>query len=254
MTAQAPSTDKPSKKEEFKNMAKSFAWALLLAMIFRSLLFEPFHIPSGSMKPALLVGDYIFVSKYSYGISRYSFPFGLPLFSGRIAQIEQPQRGDVVVFKLPRDTGTNYIKRLIGLPGDTIQVKEGILYLNGEAVPRQEVRPFIDRDKTVIPQYIETLPNGVSYRVLDQTPFGNLDNTDVYTVPPKHYFFMGDNRDNSQDSRVFSLVGFVPEENLVGPARTVIFPDTSHWWDLMSWASAVKFPPDANWLSNNRAE
>ncbi len=242
------------KKDDFKSMAKSFAWALLFAMIFRTFLFEPFHIPSGSMKPGLLIGDYIFVSKYSYGISRYSFPFGPALFEGRIGEIQKPKRGDVVVFKLPKDPSTNYIKRLIGLPGDRIQVRSGILYINDTAVPRYEVKPFLDQDNTVIPQYVETLPNHVSYPVLDQLPYGRLDNTDIYIVPPKHYFFMGDNRDNSQDSRVLSAVGFVPEENLVGPAQVIMFPHSGKWWDFTSWATTIKHTPSVEWQAENTLE
>jgi signal peptidase I len=243
-----------AKKDDFKGMAKSFVLAILVAMLFRTFLFEPFHIPSGSMKPGLLVGDYIFVAKYSYGISRYSFPFGPALFEGRIGETYKPERGDVVVFKLPKDTGTNYIKRLVGLPGDTIQVKNGILYINGTAVPRQEAKPFVDQDNTVIPQYVETMPNNVSYPVLDQLPYGRLDNTDTYTVPPKHYFFMGDNRDNSEDSRVLSAVGFVPEENLVGPAKVIVFPSSGKWWDFTSWITTIKHTPTAEWLANNKPE
>lgn len=250
----ATAAPQEAKKDDFKSMAKSFVWALLFAMIFRTFLFEPFHIPSGSMKPGLLIGDYIFVSKYSYGISRYSFPLGLPLFEGRTQGIKKPERGDVVVFKLPRDTSTNYIKRLIGLPGDRIQVKDSILYLNGVAVPRKEIKPFVDKDNMVIPQYVETLPSGVSYRVLDQLPYGHLDNTEIYIVPPKHYFFMGDNRDNSQDSRVLSAVGFVPEENLVGETELIVLPGGFKWWDITTWIALVNFEPSAAWWESNKPE
>ncbi len=224
-------------------MIKSLVIAVLLAFVFRSFFFEPFYIPSGSMKSTLLVGDYVFVSKYSYGYSRYSFPFGLPAFSDRIFD-KKPERGDVVVFKLPNDTNVNYIKRLVGLPGDKIQVKEGMLYINGQILPRVRNKNFIDIDAAgnskEIPEYIETMPNGVSYRVLDQYPNGPLDNTKIYNVPEKHYFFMGDNRDNSQDSRVLDAVGFVPEENLLGPARIIFFSSTAKLVEVWKWFSGLR--------------
>lgn len=234
---------KKSQKEDRKEFAKSIAIAILVALVFRSFAFEPFYIPSGSMKSTLLLGDYVFVSKYSYGYSRYSLPLGIPLIKDRIFE-KTPKRGDVVVFKLPVDNSTNYIKRLIGLPGDTIQVKGGILYLNGEAMPRRRIKNFLDRDSegniVEIPQYIETLPGGVSYRILDQTPDGGLDNTGEYTVPEKHYFFMGDNRDNSQDSRVLDRVGFVPEINLLGPANIIFFSASDSVIKFWKWLSIFR--------------
>lgn len=231
-----PAGKKSAKKKE--NPVVSVLIAVLVAVAFRSLAFEPFNIPSGSMKSTLLVGDYIFVSKYSYGYSRYSFPFGPNLFSGRVFG-HAPERGDVVVFKFPHDPSINYIKRLIGLPGDTIQMKKGVLYLNGKPVPKREIEPFIETnaagEEQHIPQYVETLPGGVSYKVLDELPQGPLDTTPVYTVPPKHYMMLGDNRDNSQDSRVMSEVGFVPEENLVGPARMIFFSSRSSLWKVWDY-------------------
>lgn len=233
---------KATKKEGVWGFIKSLLIALVLAMLFRTFLYEPFHIPSGSMKPTLLVGDYIFVSKFSYGyssnsLSTYfkgiSIPF--PHFRGRVWK-DEPQRGDVVVFRLPSDEKTNYIKRLVGFPGDKIQVKEGLLYINGQEVPRHRIEDFIDPEKpaplNLIPQYIETMPNGVSYRVLDELKNGETDNTGVYTVPERHYFFMGDNRDNSQDSRVMDAVGFVPEENLVGRAEIKFFSNDTPLWKI----------------------
>lgn len=216
------------KTDSLFETAKTVVFAVLLALIFRSFLFEPFHIPSGSMKGNLLVGDYLFVSKPTYGYSRYSFPLGFPLFEGRKFVRTRPERGDVVVFRKPSDPGVDFIKRLIGLPGDTIQVKEGIVYLNGIPLPRQQVEDFTEFDpetqtQVTIPQYLETLPNGRSYKVLDQTRFGLVDNTGVYTVPLRHYFMMGDNRDNSTDSRYLHEVGYVPEENLVGKAELIAF-------------------------------
>lgn len=231
------------KNETTKEMIRSLAIAIVLAFIFRSFLFEPFYIPSSSMKSTLLIGDYVFVSKYTYGYSKHSFPFGIPFFEGRKFG-NAPQRGDVVVFKLPSDTGVNYIKRLVGLPGDKIQVKDSILFINGQPLPRKKIENFIDKDSKgntqEIPQYIETMPNGVSYRVLDEDSNGALDNTEVYTVPEKHYFFMGDNRDNSQDSRVLYAVGFVPEENLLGPARIIFFSSTAKLFEVWNWISGLR--------------
>src|SRR5580658_831901 len=182
--------------------------ALLIALVIRTFLFQPFNIPSGSMKATLLVGDYLFVSKYSYGITHYSLPFSPPLFSGRIFARE-PQRGDVVVFRLPREDSTDYIKRVIGLPGDHIQMIHGVLNINGEAVKRERIDDFVDTDEngrtTRVKRWRETLPNGVTYTTLDLIDNGFYDNTPVYEVPPGHYFMMGDNRDNSTDSRVLKI-------------------------------------------------
>ncbi len=231
-------------QESFAELARSLFVAILLALVFRSFAFEPFYIPSGSMKGTLLIGDYVFVSKYSYGYSRYSFPFGLDFFEGRKFEKEQPKRGDVIVFKLPSDTSVNYIKRLIGLPGDKIQVKDSILYINGIAVPRTRIEDFVDKDEqgnsTIIPQYIETLPEGVTIKVLDQLKDGALDNTGIYQVPEHTYFFMGDNRDNSQDSRVLEKVGYVPEENVLGPARVIFFSSSTSLVKVWKWFSSFR--------------
>lgn len=206
---------------------KTVVYAIVLALVFRSFLFEPFHIPSGSMKANLLVGDYLFVSKYKYGYSRYSFPFGLPLFSGRLPSVDGPERGDVVVFRKPGNESVDFIKRVIGLPGDTVKMTDGVVYLNGKALAKDPIEdfrvhdPFLKSD-LLIAQYEETLPSGRKYTVLDQTTYGVVDNTLEVTVPQGHYFVMGDNRDNSTDSRYSESVGFIPAINLVGKAEIVV--------------------------------
>ncbi|MBZ9761031.1 signal peptidase I [Mesorhizobium sp. CA8] len=198
--------------------------ALLLALVIRTLLFQPFSIPSGSMRPTLLEGDYLFVTKWAYGYSRYSLPFGPDLFSGRIWGSE-PKRGDVVVFKFPPDPSVDYIKRVVGLPGDKIQVKDGQLLINDVGVPRVKTgqidNPDVTEENRPIDVYRETLPNGVSYDTLDINSDSIGDNTREFVVPAGHYFMMGDNRDNSSDSRF--AVGFVPAENLVGRANLIFF-------------------------------
>jgi signal peptidase I len=208
-------------------------------------LFEPFNIPSGSMKATLLVGDYLFVSKYSYGYSHYSLPLSPPLFSGRIFG-SMPARGDVVVFRLPKDDSIDYIKRVIGLPGDRIKVVDGLLHINGTPVKRERVGDFID-DENGAPERVrrwrETLPNGVTYQTLDLQDDGLLDNTEEYLVPPGHYFMMGDNRDNSADSRVLSAVGYVPFENLIGKAQIIFFSisDGEPAWHIWNWPWSVRW-------------
>jgi signal peptidase I len=210
--------------------------ALLLALVIRTLFFQPFSIPSGSMRPTLLEGDYLFVTKWAYGYSRYSMPFSPDIFSGRIWGSE-PKRGDVAVFKFPPNPSIDYIKRVIGLPGDKIQVKDGQLFINGVGVPREKVGQIDNPDITEVSRpvdvYRETLPNGVSYDTLDLTQNGLGDNTREFDVPPDHYFMMGDNRDNSSDSR-FS-VGFVPSENLVGRANIIFFSIAGGYSPLEIW-------------------
>lgn len=211
---------------------KTVFWAILIALMVRTFAYEPFNIPSGSMIPTLLVGDYLFVSKFSYGYSKHSMPFSLPVIPGRVFESE-PERGDVVVFKLPSDTTQDYIKRVIGLPGDTVQVKEGRLYLNNKLIERERIEDYILTDgsgrSAAVAQYIETLPNGKVHRILEM--FGDQgpsDNTEAYTVPEGHYFMMGDNRDNSADSRAFpSRFRFVPIENLVGRAEFLFYSKDS---------------------------
>ena len=225
---------------------KTVVYAVLIALVVRTVAYEPFNIPSGSMVPTLLIGDYLFVSKFSFGYSRYSLPFGLPLFSGRIF-FHSPERGDVVVFKLPTDNSTDYIKRVIGLPGDRIQMKAGNLYINDQLVPRKRIQDYLYREGNgaVIPliQYIETLPNGREHLIIKMGDNGPLDNTQVYTVPSGDYFMMGDNRDNSQDSRVLSAVGYVPAENLIGRAEFIFFSTdgSARLWEFWKWPFAIRY-------------
>ncbi|WP_343564798.1 signal peptidase I [Kiloniella sp. b19] len=208
--------------------AKTIGWALVFAFVIRTLVFEPFNIPSGSMKPTLLVGDYLFVSKMSYGLGKYSFPLltGTLDYDGRILG-EEPERGDVVVFRLPSDPTVDYIKRVVALPGETVQVRAGVLYINGEPVKRESRGERLVEDSRGFPlrvtEYLETLPGGREHLIWEVTDSGPLDNTPVFTVPEGHYFFMGDNRDNSQDSRVTRSVGPVPYENLIGRADRLFF-------------------------------
>jgi signal peptidase I len=223
--------------------------ALIIALVIRTFLFQPFNIPSGSMEETLLVGDYLFVSKYSYGYSHYSFPFSPPLFSGRIWSAS-PQRGDIVVFRLPKDDSIDYIKRVIGLPGDRIQMKDGLLYINDKPVERQRLSDFVGEDPCGsseafgrVKRWKETLPNGVSYETLDCQDHGYYDNTIEYVVPPGHFFMMGDNRDNSTDSRVQSVVGYVPQQNIIGRAQIIFFSiaEGQHVWAIWDWPWSIRW-------------
>jgi signal peptidase I len=235
------------KTNSFFDTLKTIVYAVLIALIVRTVAFEPFNIPSGSMNPTLLVGDYLFVSKFSYGYSKHSLPFSLPILPDRVL-FEEPERGDVAVFKLPSDNKTDYIKRVIGLPGDKIQMKNGRLFINNKMVKREKIGDYIQTDdggnlrRTV--RYIETLPNGKTHEILEEWgDKGPLDNTGVYEVPAGHYFAMGDNRDNSQDSRVRPQVGFIPKENLVGRAEVLFFSTNggARIWEIWKWPVAMRF-------------
>jgi signal peptidase I len=222
--------------------AKTVGYAVVIAIVVRTAAYEPFNIPSGSMIPTLLIGDYLFVSKFSYGYSRYSLPFSLPFIPGRIF-FSAPERGDVVVFKLPLDNKTDYIKRIVGLPGESIQVRGGILHINGRPVKRERAEDLITRAGGVNyrreQRYIETLPNGRTHFILEISDDAPGDNTPKYRVPEGHYFAMGDNRDRSRDSR--TEVGFIPRRNLVGRAEFLFFSIECPVWQVWNWPSCVRF-------------
>ncbi len=230
--------------ESLMDTVKTLFYAIVIAILIRTFLFEPFKIPSGSMYPTLYVGDYLFVSKYTYGYSKHSLPFSIPLFEGRV-WADVPQRGDVVVFKFPQDNKTDYIKRVIGLPGDKIKMENGRLFVNGELVEREEMQDFVIRDSQGnaerYHQYMETLPGGKKHKILEVSDFENEDNLPELIVPEGSLFVMGDNRDRSDDSRV--NVGFVPFENLVGKARFLFFSnsDDGAWYKPWTWPKMIRW-------------
>ena len=231
------------KTRELFELAKTVVSALLIALVLRTVLFQPFTIPSDSMEPGLLRGDYIVVSKFSYGWSRMSLPLNPPLGHGRLF-FHMPQRGDIVVFQLPRDESQTYIKRLIGLPGDRVQLVNGVVMINGKAIPRTDIGTTQDpgQPEVKVTQFRETKPNGQSYVTFSQGPDHDYENTDVYVVPDGQFFFMGDNRDNSLDSRWPGQigVGFVPAENLVGKAEII----------LASWKDGASLFKPWTWVMN----
>ena len=256
-----------SAKDELWETFKVIVQALAIAFVVRLFLFQPFNIPSASMYPTLRTGDFLFASKLSYGYGKYSFNFSFPPFiekpwnccpmidfPGRKIWADYPKRGDVAVFKYPGDTNIDYIKRVIGLPGDVIQMKDGILFINGQGVKKERIEDFVDPANesgggASVPQFLETLPNGVTYKVLDFQD-GSQDHTDEYVVPANHYFMMGDNRDNSQDSRFLDKVGYVPIENFVGRADMVFFsfePSASllKFWE---WPLHIRYSRFFRWI------
>ena len=249
--ATAAQTARKKSEEGIWETVKVILQALLIAFVIRMFFYQPFNIPSGSMYPTLKEGDYLFASKLSYGYSKYSFNFQLGFrgttyftlpnmpFEGRHVLAALPQRGDVAVFKLPKDTQVDYIKRVVGLPGDRIRMADGVVHINDVPVRKERIEDFVDSTGpgggNPVAQYRETLPNGVQYNVLDLTPNGDKDTTDEYIVPANHYFMMGDNRDNSQDSRYTSAVSFVHYENFVGRADIIFFSIETETELLKPW-------------------
>ena len=251
---------------EFWEIVKTLLWAAVIAIVIRTFAYEPFNIPSGSMVPTLLEGDYLFVSKMAYGYSKFSFPGGLVPVEGRIWE-GAPTRGEVVVFRPTREPETDFIKRVIGLPGDRIQVREGVLQINDIPVQRQRIEDYVDPDapeKGPAAQYLETLPGGVTHRIIEAADDASAyDNTPVYVVPADHYFMMGDNRDGSNDSRAYNAVdqkcstgtiddsnkdclgtvGFVAKENLIGPAKILFwsYGSSFRWYNPITWVTALRF-------------
>jgi signal peptidase I len=239
-----------ARESGWRESITAIAYALVIALVVRTFLYQPFHIPSGSMKSTLLVGDYLFASKFSYGYSRFSFPFALFPFGGRLFGTE-PERGDVVIFKLPRDGSTDYVKRVIGLPGDEVLVRDAIVYINGKALPQERSGEYVGpEEQRPKPRYVEMLPNGVKHYVLHWQREADLDNAGPFRVPPGNYFMMGDNRDDSVDSRVSPLrygVGFVPYENLIGRAEMVFFSIAIDDPLAFRWTSPWTWPFDVRW-------
>jgi len=234
-------------REEWIEFLKTATVAIILALMIRTFFLEPFNIPSGSMKPTLEVGDYLFVSKPAYGFSRHSFPFGLAPIEGRIwSGGREPKRGDVIVFKLPTNTSIDYIKRIVALPGETVRVSDGRLYINRRLVPREHAGLHrIDEEgiPTTVIEYIETLPGGIMHSIYEEDDNRPLDNTEEFVVPEGHYFAMGDNRDNSQDSRVKNLVGFIPVQNIVGRASFIFFSTngTAGPFEVWKWPWTIRY-------------
>ena len=268
-TMDAAPAQRPSNKGGIVDTVRFLLFVFVFAIVLRSFIVAPFMIPSGSMLPRMMIGDFLFVAKWPYGYSRYSLPFGLPLVEGRILA-SPPERGDVVVFRYPGSEDEDYVKRLIGLPGDRIQMRDGTLWLNGKAVPKVRIADylmpaspnspcrFVDPDGGEVikdeqgkrfcayRQYRETLPGGRSYNVLDQVDEGPVDNTGVFIVPPGHYFMMGDNRDDSEDSRFPASeagVGYLPEDRLIGRALITFFSTdgSAEWIKPWTWFSAARW-------------
>ena len=254
---QSARVSKQSQQDEGRlaGILRALVPALIIALVIRTMLFQAVSIPSGSMQPALLIGDYLVVSKFTYGYSRYSLPFGPPLFSGRVFPA-LPQRGDIIVFRSPTDVAADLIKRTIGLPGDRIQIKGGLLHINGIPLRRERIADFVGEDLCSpvpgsgviarVPRWRETLPNGVSYDTLEcpvTASDPDPDNTPVYEVPAEHFFMMGDNRHRSLNSRVLNDVGYVPFENVIGRAQLVFFSvdEGDSAWQVWRWPWSVRW-------------
>jgi signal peptidase I len=246
MSQSMSKAEKPAKKKsELRDTIVVVIEALIIALVFRTFLFQPFSIPTASMQPALMIGDYFIASKFTWGFGKYSFPLPVP-FNGRFFVMSEPQRGDVAVFR-NEITNEDYIKRVIGLAGDRIQMRQGRLYINGEIVPREEIGSGVDTDSDMdtvpVILYEETLPNGVKHIIQEIADNGPLDNTAEYVVPAGHYFMMGDNRDRSQDSRVLSMVGYVPFDAFIGKAEARFFSIKNNIapWMLWEWPANVRW-------------
>lgn len=239
--SKAKDKEKPS---ELRETIVVIIEALVIALIFRSFFYQPFSIPTASLQPTMMIGDYFVASKFTWGYGRYSFPFGVVPINGRIMGRE-PNRGDIAVFR-PVPQKDDYVKRIIGLPGDTIQMKEGRLFINDVMVERKLIERSTDKDSfgTVLPVlvYEETLPNGVTHLINEISDDSPLDNTSEYLVPDGHYFMMGDNRDRSQDSRILSAVGYVPAGNLIGKAEARFFSieDNAPPWQIWQWPAKLR--------------
>ncbi len=239
------SISKLKEKNSLKELFKTLMVAGSIAIIFRSIFFEPFNIPSGSMIPTLLVGDYLFVSKYSYGYSKFSFPFGIMPIQERILD-STPRRGDVIVFRKPGDESVDYIKRLIALPNDTVQVKKGILFVNGKSAQRIRTNIGIIKnvfgEEKVLVQYKEKFEDSDYHYIIEASDSDPFDDTIEFKVPEDNFFFMGDNRDNSRDSRT-PEVGFVPKRNLIGKAQIIFFSHNSSasFFEFWKWHKAIRF-------------
>jgi signal peptidase I len=237
--------NKSKSNNSIKELFKTLLIAGSIAIFFRSIFFEPFNIPSGSMIPSLLVGDYLFVSKYSYGYSKYSFPFGVVPITDRIFE-KSPKRGDIIVFRKPGDETIDYIKRLVALPNDTVQVKNGVLYINKKMVERTKSNVGIMKnnfgDEKIFTQYKETFDGLNFHEIIEASDQDLFDDTIEFKVPDNHFFFMGDNRDNSRDSRS-PEVGFVPKRNLIGKAQIIFFSHNSSAsiFEFWKWHKAIRF-------------